>query len=68
VLADFVDRADIGMVESRGRLGFAPEVEEVLKAENIPDRTRTFLRELAANLRKEAQNEHRDEQDESINW
>jgi uncharacterized protein (UPF0147 family) len=46
----------------------AVAVEEALHSENIPDTTRTFLRELAANLRKEAQNEHRDEQDESVNW
>jgi len=25
VLTDFVDRADIGMIERRGRPGFAPE-------------------------------------------
>jgi hypothetical protein len=46
----------------------AVAVEEILSSESIPDTTRTFLRELAANLRKEAQNERRDEEDESLNW
>jgi hypothetical protein len=46
----------------------AVAVEEVLNSQNISDATRTFLRELAANLRKEAQNEHREEDDESVNW
>jgi len=46
----------------------AVAVEEVLNSENVPGTTRPFLRELAANLRKEAQSEHRDEEDESVNW
>jgi uncharacterized protein (UPF0147 family) len=46
----------------------AVAVEAILNSGNIPDTTRTFLRELAASLRKEAQNEHRDEEDESLNW
>jgi hypothetical protein len=43
-------------------------VEKVLNSENLPNTTRTFLRELAASLRKEMQRERRDEDDESVDW
>jgi hypothetical protein len=46
----------------------AVAVEEILNSENIPDTTRTFVGELAANLRKEKQNERRDEENESLSW
>jgi len=46
----------------------AAAVEEALNSENLPNTTRNFLRELAANLRKQAESEHRDEQDESVSW
>lgn len=46
----------------------AAAVEEILRSENLPNATRTFLSELAANLRTQAQRERRDEDDESVNW
>lgn len=46
----------------------AVAVEEVLRSEAIPGTTLAFLTDLAASLRKEAQNENREEQDESVNW
>ena len=46
----------------------ASAVENALRSKNISDTTHTFLTELAASLRTAAQNEHRDEQDESMNW
>jgi hypothetical protein len=46
----------------------AVAVEGILDSGDIPDATRAFLRQLAAGFRKEAQNEHRDEEDESLNW
>jgi uncharacterized protein (UPF0147 family) len=46
----------------------AGAIEEILNSQNMSSSTRSFLQELAANLRKASHDERRDEEDESLNW
>lgn len=46
----------------------AQEVEAVLADPTTPAIVRAFLRDLAKHLRQRANAEHREEEDERINW
>jgi hypothetical protein len=46
----------------------AEMVESVRDSRDMPNSTRVFLTELAAYLKKDAEREQRDEENESVNW